>query len=394
MPRPSKPLPRYLKHSSGKARIVWTDPTGVRRERILPGKFGSEESRQAFARLQLELATAPATVARITGGPTVAEILLPYLKHAADYYGDTSERDTIKDALRVVREVYGHSPATEFGPKALAAVREAMIRKGWSRTYINRQVGRVTRAFKWAAAEELIPAGMYQALKTLTALRAGKTDARESEARTPADPTAVAATLPLLPPHTRALVDLLRLTGMRPGEACRMTLGQIARSGEVWVYSPKRHKNKHRGKHRAVALGATAQAVIAAHLAGKVVGPDEPLFSPLRQRQERFEAMRSRRKSKVQPSQTDRRKAEPKRLPGAWFNPEAVCHAVQKACRKAGVDLWSPYQLRHLKGAELREKFTLEHVRAVLGHSHASMSAHYAKGADAALAAEVATKVG
>jgi hypothetical protein len=58
------------------------------------------------------------------------------------------------------------------------------------------------------------------------------------------------------------------------------------------------------------------------------------------------------------------------------------------------VPAWSPYRLRHLKGAELREQFSLEHVRATLGHSHASMSAHYAKGADAQLAAEVAAKVG
>lgn len=34
------------------------------------------------------------------------------------------------------------------------------------------------------------------------------------------------------------------------------------------------------------------------------------------------------------------------------------------------------------------------HVRAVLGHSHAGMSARYAAGADAVLAAEVAAKAG
>jgi len=71
-----------------------------------------------------------------------------------------------------------------------------------------------------------------------------------------------------------------------------------------------------------------------------------------------------------------------------------VASAVAKACEKAGVPAWSPYQLRHLKGAELRERFSLEHVRAALGHSHASMSAHSAKGADGKLAAEVANAMG
>ena len=46
---------------------------------------------------------------------------------------------------------------------------------------------------------------------------------------------------------------------------------------------------------------------------------------------------------------------------------------------------------RHI---ELREQFSLEHVRATLGHSRASMSDHYSKGADGKLAAEVAAKVG
>ena len=60
MPRPRKSTARYFKHSSGKARIVRTDPTGTRRERVLPGAFDSPESLAAFARLQLELAVNPA----------------------------------------------------------------------------------------------------------------------------------------------------------------------------------------------------------------------------------------------------------------------------------------------------------------------------------------------
>lgn len=76
--------------------------------------------------------------------------------------------------------------------------------------------------------------------------------------------------------------------------------------------------------------------------------------------------------------------------PGVWFTAEGLGHAVAKAC----VTPWTPYQLRHLVAAELREKFSLEHVRAALGHSHASMSAHDAKGADLKLTEEVASRAG
>jgi hypothetical protein len=61
MPRSRNPLPSYLPHKqSGRARAVWTDTTGGRHFRLLPGPFDSAESRAAFARLVLELDATPA----------------------------------------------------------------------------------------------------------------------------------------------------------------------------------------------------------------------------------------------------------------------------------------------------------------------------------------------
>jgi len=392
MSRTQKVLPRYLAHRSGRARIVWNDQTG-RREKLLPGLFNSPESLQAFARIQLEFATTPSMPTPSATGPTVVEVFAPYLRYATTYYGDGSELEAIKSAMKIVRDLYGADPAAEFGPKKLAAIREAFVRKGWSRSYCNRQVGKIIRCFKWCASEELAPASIHQSLKTLAPLRIGHTDAPETEPRLPADPAHVASTLPFLPPHVRAIVELLRASGMRPSEVCRMTLSQIDRTGPIWIYRPAKHKKSHRGKHRAVALGAAAQAILTAYLAVRTIADVDPLFSPVRQRDEKFVAMRAARKSKVQPSQVSRKKAKI-RQPGDWYTSHGIGQTVTLACAKAGVPAWTPYQLRHLKGAELREKFSLEHVRAALGHSHASMSAHYASGADGKLAAEVANAMG
>lgn len=96
-------------------------------------------------------------------------MLAPYLRHAAGYYGAKSgELSLIKTALKTVRELFGLTPVAEFGPKKLSAVREAFVQKGWSRGYVNRQIGSVTRAFKWAVAEELAPWTVYQAMKALS----------------------------------------------------------------------------------------------------------------------------------------------------------------------------------------------------------------------------------
>src|SRR5262245_15737900 len=97
-----------------------------------------------------------------------------------------------------------------------------MIRKGWARTYINSQVDRVRRMFRWGAEEELLPGSVYDNLAKVTSLRKGKCEARESEKVRPVPDEVVDATLPLLQPIPRAMAELQRLTGMRPGEVCRM----------------------------------------------------------------------------------------------------------------------------------------------------------------------------
>ena len=91
----------------------------------------------------------------------------------------------------------------------------------------------------------------------------------------------VNATLPYLTPTVRAMVELQRATGMRPGEVRYMTPAEIDRSGPVWVYRPRSHKTAYRGRVRFVWLGPRGQAILAPLLD---VGPDSdnPLFSPVR----------------------------------------------------------------------------------------------------------------
>lgn len=87
MARPRKTTPSYLPHhQSGKARAVWSDSTGQRHFRMLPGPFNSPESRTAFARLQLELESSPLGTLTDPIGITVNEVLLAYIEHAERHY--------------------------------------------------------------------------------------------------------------------------------------------------------------------------------------------------------------------------------------------------------------------------------------------------------------------
>ncbi len=80
--------PSYLPHTqSGRARVVWYNTTGIRRQKLLPGPFDSPESRTAFARFQLELETAPLRAPNPTGTEiSVNELLLAYVEHAERHY--------------------------------------------------------------------------------------------------------------------------------------------------------------------------------------------------------------------------------------------------------------------------------------------------------------------
>ena len=54
---------------------------------------------------------------------TVSEVLLAFMQWAATHYrtpdGEpTSEIGELKWSIKPVRELYGHTPATEFGPRA------------------------------------------------------------------------------------------------------------------------------------------------------------------------------------------------------------------------------------------------------------------------------------
>jgi hypothetical protein len=55
---------------------------------------------------------------------------------AADSPRPTGQQG-IKNVLRLVRELFGRTPATKFGPLALKAIREKMVDKGWCRKTIN-----------------------------------------------------------------------------------------------------------------------------------------------------------------------------------------------------------------------------------------------------------------
>jgi integrase len=266
-------VPKYRRHKASGQAVV----TLAGRDHYL-GPFGSKASKAEYDRLVAEWLAAgrPAT----SDAPldrAVAEIMAAYMRFASAYYKRTQEVDAIKYSLRPLKRLFGTTRAADFGPLRLKAVREEMIRSGLARKTINQRVGRIVRMFRWASENELIPPSLYHGLTAVSGLRFGRSEARETEPVKPVPDAFVDAVLPLVSPPVRAMIELQRLTGMRPGEVVIMRACDLDTTGPVWIYRPSRHKTQHHGHGRNVYLGPQAQETIKPFLRPSL---EAYLFSP------------------------------------------------------------------------------------------------------------------
>lgn len=326
---------------------------------------------------------------------SINQLILDFWRHAEQHYRHedgthTNELTDYRYSLRPLRELYGDMPADEFSPLRLKAVRQKMIESGLCRTVINQRVGRIVRMFRWGVSEELVPETVYRALTTVRGLEKGRCAARESEPVRPVADDAVEAVIPHVLPPVRAMIRIQRLTGARPGEVCDMRVCDIDMSGDVWLYRPARHKMKHRGKDRVIAIGPRAQEVLRSFLKDDSLAF---LFSPREALTARRAEKRALRKTRVQPSQQNRKRSRPKRIPGSCYRTGSYAYAIKRACRKAGIESWHPHQLRHSHATEVRRHFGLEAAQVSLGHSQARVTEVYAE-RDLSLAAKVAAEIG
>jgi len=406
MPRSRVPSYRHHKQS-GQAVVTLPDGRGRRRD-ITLGDYDTPESRAEYVRVVAAWEAAGRTLpsAPAGGGTSVNEILLAYWRFAETYYrknGEpTSQQERIKRSLKPVRELYGTTPAAQFGPLALKAVRQQMIAAGWVRRHINQCVGCIRRAFKWAVAEELIPSSVLHGLQAVEGLKRGRCAAAESVPVRPVELEHVEATLPYLTGPVRAMVQLQLLAGMRPGEVCAMRLCDLDRGRAVWTYRPESHKTEHHGITRVICLGPQAQAVLRPFLDGR--HPGDFLFQPAEAMAEFRARQRRERRSKVQPSQADRKRKQPRKQPGKNYTVTgSYGHAIDRgirranqaraAARLAAIPHWHAHQLRHTKATEIRKEAGLDAARAVLGHRTTAVTEVYAE-LDQAKAAEVMGRIG
>lgn len=412
MPRMTKAVPAYRYHRGSGQAVV-----SINKKVLYLGKWKSAESKAAYDRLIAEWLAARRETTSHTppASRTVAEVILAYWKHVETYYvkngQPTGEQGAIKLALRELRKLYGRTHVASFDPGMLQAVQAHLVSRKLALKTVNDAISRIIRMFRWAVVKRLVPSTLPQSLRELSPLKAGRSEAKETQPILPVEDAMVQQTLPFLPPVVRAMVQVQRLSGMRPQEVCDMRLLDIDRSGKVWLYRPETHKTEHKGRERVVALGPKAIAILEPYLAGRAAAAT--IFSPRQSEALRRAALHAARK--VPHGHGNRPgsnlKRHPKRKPGDRYTAGSYRHAVLRGCERAFPlpeefsipssptlaeaeakarrarakewrknHRWTPNQLRHALATQVRSSHGLEASRITLGHSAADVTEkHYAE---------------
>ena len=144
-------LPKYRLHKAKQLAVVT-----IRGRDIYLGPYGSAASRQEYRRLMAEYFETGA-VPRTDRARAIStiEVVAAYLRFANGYYRKngkvTREYGLFVECCRFLKPLYGRRPAAEFGPLRSKVVRQKMIEADHSRKFINDNVDRIRRMFKWAA---------------------------------------------------------------------------------------------------------------------------------------------------------------------------------------------------------------------------------------------------
>ena len=246
------------------------------------------------------------------------------------------------------------TPAAEFSPLKLKAVRQHMIDAGLSRG-VDQPAGRADQAGVQVGGRR--GAGARAGLP-------GPARGRGAQGRAGRRPARRDRVEPVPDEHVEAVLPFLSgpAAGDGPGPAADR---DAARGGRPDAGPRPRHGRRGVGVPPGPAqdglAGQGAGGARSARGAQEVLrpflepDPDAYLFSPRAGREEWFAAKRAARKTKVQPSQACRRKAEPASGSRASSTPATRTRRPSPGrARRPACPHWHPNQLRHARATEVR----------------------------------------
>jgi integrase len=382
-PSKNRLAPTYRKHKASGQAVVTLNGRDV-----YLGQFESPESYIRYEQVVADWLTRGRQLPVAGGELLMKEVVLGYWSDRTPRLPQV-EIDKLRLALRWVRELYGELPAVEFTPMRFKAIRQRMIDTGNSINYIKAQLGVIKKMIAWAVENELIPGEVLHRIQAVAPPDVVADGIKPEKIIEPVSDEHLRAVLPHVGPPIRAMIELQRCTGMRPGEVARLTMAQIDRSTDPWIYRPTQHKTMRHGIKRAIPLTKRAQAVLLPWLKAD---PDAPLFSPQAEYERACEESR-----RPQPPHARRKRPRTRKFKPV-YSAAAYRTAIYRGCDRAGIPRFHPNQIRHTVAEQVTTEGGIDLAQALLGHTRSRMTERYARQslekAELAKAIEAAKRIG
>lgn len=430
--------PKYRHHKPSGRAVIQYKPLYGENPIYLDGAYNSPESLAHYDRLvpvimahrvaAKQKKTRP--VPMVNRGSTIAEMMDAYHPWARDYYGeDSSDFGHIEQMIYAVFASVGDMRCEDFGPLALKKVRQWMVetydpnppkksgRKRklvWSRQYINAQIIKLRRMFRWAVENEYIDSVQLGNLKAVPGIRPGQTTAPEAKPIEAVEWSVASRVLPHVCPMVAAMVQIQYFGGMRPGEVVRIGNAELDRTfDDCWLFMPVKHKTAWRGKQKVICLGPKSIALLKPYLNRAIDEGRTFVFSPSIAWEEYVQRRRFERATKQygKPAET-----KPRTTVGDRYTTHSYHQAIKHGFKRMDkldpqeaaiyntsviLDRWHPNQLRHGRATEVNAVYAVEAAEAkgnqaamaMLGHSSIAALKVYAKPA-VKLSMRVAREIG
>ena len=249
---------------------------------------------------------------------------IPYLKSINRDY-------KYEKMMKLLEEKWGDEESSDFGPLKFQQLRDELNEKRPSRSYLNELCTMLIRIMRHGVSMELYPPERLAALQAVKPLRPDQ--CRPDRPKQKVTLEQALSAVKVLPEPLNDMVMLQVLTGSRPSELFSLNANEIEQRGDVWLIVKQRHKTQHHGKRRVlVAVGEAKQI--------------------LRRRIDSLPFVNAR---------------------GKVWTKDGYRRALHRGLRNNGLEVFNPYQLRHLSAQTVRDNGNAEDVSALLGHSSLSL---------------------
>ena len=332
-------------------------------------------------------------------GSTIQDLLSNYEKYLKKTLQPTKQgRDhpdiTFFNRVCNFLKPYYDWSVDSLGPDELIDVRNSLIdykyiqgktSKKYLRRGINDTINWIPRIWAWGVGRTLVKESTLKGFNEVKPLRMGDQRVHDKVKRKRVTEEDFQKVIRSVNSVVSDMLKLLWHTGMRPYEVCEMRPYDILLDDpDCWLYIPGRditpvgqHKTTRYEQIKVIPLAGESQEILSSRI--EKYDSEEYIFNPQDALKEIIRVKSENRKTPLSYGNKpgSNRKKNPMIQPRDHYDSNSLRKACQRGCIRAGIQIFSPYDLRRTAATNVRAKFGKQDARTLLGHTKISTTEIY-----------------